>query len=368
MAVKVSNFIDKILAQRVLTHVLYWIFVVLVWAIPRSFEAGYEPLINKLCYLPAQLFVSYFLLYYQLPKLLSQKKYLQFLGSIIMSLYLGTVLARIFKIYVYESFLESDLPKDSLLDIFTDPVPLFLQYLLWVVIVPVVTVLFKFIKDHFHTRHRMEELRKEKTTAELNFLKAQIHPHFLFNTLNNLYILTISKSPQAPEVVKTLKDILAYMFEQENRVQVHVREEIQLLRNYIDLEMLRYGERLELIFDQELDTSDTCISPLVLLSIVENAFKHGASGDIGQPKIHIHLQVQKGVLYFSVFNTKPSHPQKDERAYKQGIGVSNIKRQLELLYPNHHELRIEEQERSYQVTLTIDLQGISVLQQDKVYA
>lgn len=356
MTFNLTTLIDKILERRVLTHVLYWIGVVMIWAIPRSFEGGYEPLVNKLCYLPPQLFVTYLLLYHQIPMLLFQRKYLKFMGAILISIYLATVIARILKVYVYETVLDANLPKDSLYDIFTEPQPLLGQYLLWIIITPLVTLLIKFLKDHFQTKQRMDQLKKEKTTAELNFLKAQIHPHFLFNTLNNLYTLTLSKSDRAPDIVKKLSDILAYMFYQGDKKMVQISEEIQLLQNYIDLEMLRYGNRLELIFEKDIDHPDVKISPLVLLSMVENAFKHGASGDIGTPKIHIYLKVMKERLSFQVFNTKPQTPQKDEHKYKKGIGVSNIKRQLELLYPNKYQLTIDEKANTYEVSLNIDLQ------------
>lgn len=349
--------IDKILANRVLTHVLGWVGIVIVWVIYGGLWGNPldELLINKLCYLPPQIIATYWLIYYQIPKLVFQKKYLRFAVSFVVSVYLTTVLARILKIYVYETTLGADLPKDRLIPILTEIAPLLGQYLLWVYLIPFIILIVKFIKDHFEEKRQMEKLQKEKAIAELNFLKAQIHPHFLFNTLNNLYTLTLYKSETAPALILQLSDIIDYMFNQCQGSRVLVTNEVKLLRNYIDLELLRYGERLVLVFEHKIDDPASEIAPLILLSIVENAFKHGASGDIGNPKIHIHLRVENKQLYFKVFNTKARVAQMDSTSYKKGIGVNNIKRQLELIYPNHYELTTNEQADTYEFTLQVQL-------------
>jgi len=134
-----------------------------------------------------------------------------------------------------------------------------------------------------------------------------------------------------------------------------------LIQNYIDLELLRYGDRLDFVFDKNIQQQDATIVPLVLLSIVENAFKHGASGDHGRPKIHIDLRVQKDQLTFEVFNSKPQATQADKTNFKKGIGMNNVKRQLDLIYPSQHEFKIEETSDSYKVNLTIDLQRNLIL-------
>lgn len=333
------------------------------WSLPAMYiSESTEPLINKLCYLPAQLLATYLLIYYQIPRFIFTRKYVHFLGSFVVIAYVATVIARIFKIYVYETVLGADLPKDSLWDILIQIRPLLGQYFLWVYFVPIITLIIKFIKDHFEEKRQMEVLLKEKATAELRFLKAQIHPHFLFNTLNNLYTLTLRKSDLAPNIVRKLSDIMAYLFYQCKEPIVQISKEIDLIQSYIDLELLRYGDRLDLVFDHKIENSNAEIAPLILLSIVENAFKHGASGDMEKPQVHIYLKEENSQLQFRVFNTKASLAQTDNTDYKKGIGVSNVKRQLELIYPNHYKLETIRKERSYEVRLSIDLYPLETLQ------
>ena len=204
-------------------------------------------------------------------------------------------------------------------------------------------------------KRKVSRLEKEKIDAELNFLKAQIHPHFLFNTLNNLYALTLKKSDHAPDVVAKLSEMLDYMLYQCKEDKVLISKEITLLQHYLDLEKLRYGERLQLTFDHDIDDHNAQIAPLILISIIENAFKHGVSGSMQQPIVTISVRVKEGVSYIRVYNTKPEIPQTDEMGYKKGIGEMNVKRQLELIYPDRYEWNYEESPKSYEVNLTIQL-------------
>lgn len=355
---KIETIFNKILQNRVLTHVLYWTASVLLWAIIGTFgnPNKLEPLINKLCYLPAQLIATYFLMYYQIPKLAFKKRYGAFLLSFILSAYVTSVIARFFKVYVYEPVTDFEGEQDPIIDILTNIPPLLYQYLLWVYLFSFFTVVIKLIKDHFIQKKQMESLKKDKVKAELGFLKAQLHPHFLFNTLNNLYTLTLYKSDEAPDIVLKLAKILDYTLHQDKNEGIAINKEVELIQNYIDLELLRYGDRLDFIFNKNIADQTVKTAPLVLLSIVENAFKHGASGDHGRPKIHIDLKVDNDQLLFEVFNTKPKVAQADKTNFKKGIGVNNVKRQLVLIYPKQHEYRVVETADTYKVVLAIDLQ------------
>lgn len=351
-------YIQWLLERRVLLHVLAWLGFVLGWLIYASLWGNnfYELVVNKLCYLPPQIIATYLLLYYQLPQQIYKGKYIAFILLLVVNMYFNTALARWIKIYVYEPIMNQNLAQDSIWSILTEVYPLLGQYLLWVAIPSALAVILKLLKTHFAEMGRYEQLQKEKAAAELNFLQAQLHPHFLFNTLNNLYTLSLQKSAMTPRLVWKLSEIVDYMFEECKADQVPIQKEIQLLQNYIDLELLRYGDRLALSFEHEVDEPDTSIAPLVLLSMVENAFKHGASGDMGKPIIDISLRVEKGHLYFRVFNSKVESVQVDETAYKKGIGVANIKRQLGLRYPGSYQLQINQEPTSYEVILDIHLQ------------
>ncbi|OUR93218.1 hypothetical protein A9Q87_05755 [Flavobacteriales bacterium 34_180_T64] len=299
---------------------------------------------------------AYALLYFQLPKLLYKKKYLLFALSLIITSYVFSVLARLLVVHLVEELVrERPFEQESVTEILTDLKALYSRYSLVVYFPAFIMLMYSLIIEKFSRKNQMEQLQKEKFSAELNFFKAQIHPHFLFNTLNNLYALTLQKSDKASDTVLKLSEILDYMLYQCNDSRVPVVKELKLIQNYIALEQLRYGDRLELNFNHEIDNLNTQIAPLILMSLIENAFKHGASGSINKPIIKIDIQVANGLLQFSIYNTKNTINQEDLTNYKKGIGMSNTKKQLELLYPDKHLLTINEESSSYEVKLHVDL-------------
>jgi len=348
---------DRLLQNRIILHILFWLVILGTTTFLTSLNLGLfrHHLINNLALLPAQLMAAYFLSYYQLPKLIFKKKYLSFILSSILSVFVFSVIARLSIIYIAEPFIREDFEQETLVQILTDPYYLFTVYAPAVYLFPLVMLVIKTTKDHLKEKHQLDILKKEKATTELNFLKAQIHPHFLFNTLNNLYTLTLNKSEVAPEVVVKLSEILDYMLYECGDPTVNISKIEKLIQHYIDLEQLRYGEELDLVFDRQIDDLETEVAPLILLPLVENAFKHGASKDLINPKVHISLKVIGQKLNFNIFNSKPTLIQEDEQNTKNGIGSTNIKRRLDLIYPNKYELNIDEQENSYNLGLEINL-------------
>ncbi|MBF9143973.1 sensor histidine kinase [Hymenobacter properus] len=196
------------------------------------------------------------------------------------------------------------------------------------------------------------QLMRENFQAELQLLKAQIHPHFLFNTLNNLYALTLRQSDEAPDVVRRLAGLLRFVVEQSHTPLVSLRAELNLLRNYLALEQLRYGPRLQLGLEVgELPASGR-IAPLLLLPLVENAFKHGSAEQVGHCRIHIRLAAAAGWFTCRITNTKNAEPA-DSRA---GIGLHNVRQRLALLYPQRHRLTVEAGEHTFCVEVALPLQ------------
>ena len=201
-------------------------------------------------------------------------------------------------------------------------------------------------------RERIQQLEKEKLSTELKFLKAQLNPHFLFNTLNNLYSYVVNNSPKAPDMILRLSGTLDYVLYKSQNKSVPLKEELDAIENFIELEKIRYGDRLHV--DYTWDGNGAApVSPLLLLSLVENAFKHGASGDIDSPKINIHIQEKGEHIHCDVWNTKSQHNGELNDGYKEGIGLSNIKRQLNLVYHDKHQLTINDQEKSFNVSLEL---------------
>lgn len=194
-------------------------------------------------------------------------------------------------------------------------------------------------------------LTREKLESELKFLRAQMNPHFLFNTLNNIYALARKRSDDTPEVVMRLSKILRFMLYESRKSNVPISEELRLIQDYIELERIRYNDRLTIRFDKSIDTGVQPIAPLILLPFVDNAFKHGASETRFNSYIDIVVILEEGNLIFSVENLKG---EESEGEVRENIGLSNVRRQLELMYPEH-ELVIENGKSVFRILLKINL-------------
>jgi two-component system LytT family sensor kinase len=204
-------------------------------------------------------------------------------------------------------------------------------------------------------QRRNIELSKEKVEAELKLLKSQIHPHFLFNTLNNLYSLTLQKSDQAPEVILKLSEMLDYMLYECNGPIVSLEKELQFLQNYIALEKLRFGERLKVMFKQKGFFANRKIAPLLLFPFVENSIKHGAGSNNQDSWITIEAILDHKILLFSVENNVKDQLQKQNAS---GLGLVNVRKRLEMLYGDKQQLQIEQKEGKYSVRLALDLAAV----------
>ncbi|OJJ18091.1 hypothetical protein BKI52_27950 [marine bacterium AO1-C] len=299
---------------------------------------------------------AYTLNYFQVPQLLLKRKYLLFVLSFGVSVYLFSAFARYCVVHLAEPLIRKDFSRESIREILSDGGYLFTVYFPAVYTVVFIMLIIKIFKERFEQKHEIEVLQKEKVHHELQFLKAQIHPHFLFNTLNNLYALTLAKSDVAPAVVMKLSDMLDYILYQCNEPTVTMQQEVDLIQGYIDLEKLRHGANLQVTFQTELDNPGTPIAPLILLSMVENAFKHGVHHRIANPSIDIHLVVANGILDMMVENSKvPKQLMEGIVSTNQGIGKVNLQRQLALNYHKRHHITIEDTEEIYRVSLTINL-------------
>ncbi len=206
--------------------------------------------------------------------------------------------------------------------------------------------------DHYQLTQAAQRLQIEKQQAELNFLKSQTNPHFLFNTLNNIYSLARKKSDQTPEAVMRLSEILRFMLYETSGKYVTVDKEIEVITNYIELEKLRYDKSLQITFQHIVEDRQQLVPPLLLMPLVENAFKHGASETIAKPYVNIQLSVSNGKLLLVVRNSTGESIV--NREIKENIGLSNLRRQLQILY-QQYELSLENEPDAFLAKLKIDL-------------
>lgn len=212
--------------------------------------------------------------------------------------------------------------------------------------------IIRHLYNHVLLRQTAQQLRIEKQVAELSYLKAQTNPHFLFNTLNNIYSLARDKSDLAPESILRLSKILRYMLYETSGPYIAIEQELKITADYISLEKLRYDDSLRVNFNHDIDDRQQALPPLLLLPLVENAFKHGVSEARENPFINIRLSVNKRQLLFTVTNSIGEtnvHGQ-----VKENIGISNLRRQLELQYTDYN-LSLEQNAFEFNATLKINL-------------
>ena len=214
-------------------------------------------------------------------------------------------------------------------------------------------VVIKQVRLQAAAGEREKNLVREKLESELKFLRNQTNPHFLFNTLNNIYALARKKSDQTPEVVLKLSKLLRFMLYESAKPLIKIGDEVKMLDDYIELEKLRYNSRLTVNFYREIDNSCEEISPLLLLPFVENAFKHGPGESHFDSSIHIELILQNGRLNFTIENTKEKS---GSDGVNENIGLRNVKRQLELMYPGY-SMQVSSEDARFSVSLFLNLKA-----------
>lgn len=292
--------------------------------------------------------VVYFTLYFLKPRFFNTEKYLYFAISMVMTILLATFLQMFvirfcMEIGIYKPYPGSTFP--SIKRFFS-----VMGHINWIVIV---TFIIKVVKDAYQNIQINSTLQKEKLETELQFLKSQVNPHFFFNTLNNLYALTLRKSEEASEVVLKLSDLMAYMIYEAKNDAVLLSEELKYLNNYIELEKLRYGNYLSVNINIQGTIGSQKVAPLIFIPFIENAFKHGVAKGAKNNTIKIDFLISQNEIEFTCQN---DIKKKKEDSNNGGIGLINVKRRLELLYLNTHNLAISESKDVYKVHLKLHLE------------
>ena len=222
-------------------------------------------------------------------------------------------------------------------------------------IIGISSTIYSIMNDWLENQREKKELKSQTLQSELKFLKSQINPHFLFNTLNSLYALTLKKSDLAPEIVLKLSEMMRYMLYECNEREVPLSKEINYLKNYLELEKIRQGKRMNINFLMDGEVSSQKIAPLMFIPFIENSFKHGISNQISNGYVNIHLEVEGNLVQMTIENSKAASLPSPTGKRSGGIGLKNVRRRLNLLYPEHYDLSIEEDPNTYTVKLEIDL-------------
>jgi len=297
-----------------------------------------------------QFLLSLIILYFLVPRLLHKKKNLLFVLATLFFVYVIQTLYSIVRIHYFQVYypeIYESRPPYILWNRMTSFVA-FISNITWVVFPSIILIAIKYYRD----QKEIIELKEQKKTTELNLLKNQLNPHFLFNTLNNLYALALKKSDKTPEVIAKLSEILDYILYQCKDKYVSINKEIELLENYIALEKIRYGNRVEVTFEKSIQNS-VHIAPLILLTFVENAFKHGVSQELNSALIEMSISTTNKSTVFKLKNSKPQSHSGNNNNNKKSIGMKNTEKQLDLLYPNTYKLVIENTATFYSLELIL---------------
>ncbi len=337
---------------RIGYHFLFWAVYLLLNGLVACILAG-KVLPDDLPYamyreaysLPVKLALTYFIFYYVLPLYLERSK----LPKLVLLTLASFVIATFFYRIVINGYFEYVENKPfSILNLKGIVLTVFDLY-----ITITSATIIKMIKLRYKSQEVEEQLIREKLQSELSFLRAQTNPHFLFNTLNNLYVLARKKSEKTANAIMMLSKIMRFVLYDCRAPRIAVSDEAKVIQDYMELEKLRYNDRLTIRYTECLDDPHTAIAPLLLLPFVENSFKHGANSTTGEAEIHIDLTLKGSTLVFKVENTAESNL--EANAFSGGIGLKNVQRQLDLVYPQRHELSTEKENGWFRAMLKIEL-------------
>ncbi len=332
--------------RGVLTHAIFW-FALLVILVSSDFNNVGWPMVlyQKTIDIAFYAMLIYINLLYLIPNYLSRKRFWQYVGFLLLTVVLLTPIKNAIQVFLF-----ADEPSFQNYLVQNQP-----YYYMTMFLVGSSSTIYGIITDWFIHQSEKIELQTQTMQSELKFLRSQINPHFLFNTLNNLYALTLKKSEDAPQIVLKLSEMMRYMLYECNERKVPLYKEITYMRNYLDLERLRQHKMVDINLNLTGEIKDQRIAPLLLIPFIENSFKHGLGNQIDHGYVNINLRVEGHHLIFDIENSKgPSQPKQIHRR-SGGIGLVNVRRRLNLIYNDQYKLDIRNDPNSYKVILDLNL-------------
>lgn len=353
---------------RIKRHLFFWLFWWLYFGMLHAsnpmglkeiayFKNMPYAILESLLLLLPHVFLTYTLLLEVLPRYMMKGKYLVACVCIVILV----ILTALINLYLIKNFnpwvianvlpegLRVNTPRQEPMSFFMAMMNSFKGG----VTVAAMAVSIKMTKFWYLKEQRNLQLQKENTESQLQLLTAQVHPHFLFNTLNNIYSQTQTTSPAGSKMIMELSDLLRYILYEGRKPLVPLKMELQMIMEYINLEKIRYGNKLDVHYLITDKTEDIYIAPLLLIPFVENCFKHGASNILQYPWINLTIELKDTTLVMKLMNGKPASVSENDG--RQGIGINNVSKRLELLYQGVHELLIREEEEVFVVDLKVQL-------------
>ncbi|MEZ7993341.1 MAG: histidine kinase [Flavobacteriaceae bacterium] len=345
----------KIYQITIKHHVFFWLFYFLFntfrWGMYfDDFSYSFQ---TNLIGFPIHMALCYTNIYVLMPSFLYSRKYSIFVLLLLASIFTMVLIKFNLTYYLVSQNVWPEGPEVINTITLSYTIDMMIGELYVITFVTAIKVTMDWIKEH----KRVTDLEKVQLETELLFLRSQISPHFFFNTLNNIYSLAIEKSDKTAKIVLRLSELMRYLLYETKSKRQSLEKEIICIQNYLELERVRHEDLLEVNMNISGNINDKKIAPIILLSFVENAFKHGVNKNIGNVKININFIVDGDFLYFSIDNPIPKATEhKQQVISSSGIGLVNVTKRLALGYkPNEYDLKVESDESLHTVTLKIKI-------------
>ena len=332
---------------RIAIHALFWFcaWFFFFFYYKRYSEINSYTFVASIINLAAAIATVYTFNYYLIPKLLLKNKQKKFIGFAFVAIVMFFYIQLLLTLFLVVKLLYAE---QRLFPEMIDVVMLFFNMFF----VVFVAIAIKFYKRWNEKDYREQAVQKEKVEAELQMLKTQINPHFLFNTLNSIYVLALKQSDQTASIVMKLSDILDYILYRIDTPKIAIANEIQIVENYIEIEKIRFTDRVNLTFTTSFTSEEIQIPPMLIIPFVENAFKHGVAKSMEKSWIKITIEQTNQMLDIVISNSKSLSSVKSTTG---GIGLTNVKKRLVLLFNDSYKLDISEKNNRYDVFLSIPI-------------
>jgi hypothetical protein len=351
------DIIKSIVNKKVLLHTLFWLTLLLIVYASENWQFGRATHWSMLFQfvVPFAIFaaISYFNVYFLIVRFFSKKKYWQYTLLLFLTMTVGAVVSLLVKILSQKiGLLIPDIWK------YHDELRFgyFFHILFGEFMVVAATTFFFLLVEWIRLQNvtiQLKEIESQKNQSELQILKAQINPHFLFNMLNNIYSHSLDNSPKTPEMILKLSSLMSYILYECQDEKVPVSSELEFIKNYLDLEKYRFEDQLDVRISIVEHKTEKRIVPLLLIPFIENAFKHGGNKGNNKKHVYVTVEIANNEIRFEIINSIDTAAENGGMQKISGIGIENAKKRLELLYPGSYTLLIEKNNNEFRVNLKI---------------
>jgi len=340
-----NNTIEKVFGGDFMYHAIFWIVFFLFLIVSNQDLSLVENLLEQIVNVLFYGLIVYVNIFYLFPKFMNTGKISTYLTLLFASVLMITPL----KTMTFYGVKAIDI---SVATFMNNNIK---NFFLSIFFMACASSIYKIINDWSQQRREKVDLQRQTLKSELNFLRSQINPHFLFNTLNSLYALTLKKSDKAPEIVLRLSEMMRYMLYECNERYVPLEKEINYVQNYLELEKIRHKGKCDIEFEMIGEVGNQKIAPLLFIPFIENSFKHGLNSQIIDGYVDIIMNIKDDSISMDIKNSKNQAKPKAPSKISGGVGLVNVKRRLNLLYTDEYELSITETPNEYAVNIDINL-------------